>query len=126
VASSPADARGIGVKAKATRTEKGPIELALAIDARTLALAGADGRPDRLELLVVPQREDGQAFPAEYSTLNLDTSPKVRQYLLQSGLNATRRLVPPPEASKLRIVLRQASTGALGSTTVPLRSAEPL
>ena len=112
VAASPAEARGIGVAANATRLHDGAVELALAVDPRTLSAGepAAPGRGEELEVMAVPVLEDGELLDADVFTVVAAAAG--------DSVKAVQRITPAAKAGKLRVVVRQTRTGALGSATI--------
>jgi VWFA-related protein len=121
VAASPAEARGLLVTAKAERLKDGPVQVALNVDAQTLALGDpAAGGKNELELMLVPVRGNGEVLDGEYCKLHVDGTPGVRERILKDGFRAMQAVTTPPDARKLRVVVREVRTGALGSATADL------
>ena len=114
VAASPAEARGIAVAANATRLQDGAVELALAVDRHTLSAEdpGAPGRGEELEVMAVPVLADGELQDADVFTVVAAAAGE--------NVTAVQRITPPRQAGKLRVVVRQTRTGALGSATIAI------
>lgn len=116
VAETRGEVRGIVVTGKATRLRDGPVELALKLDMQTLP-SGDQARKDGLELLSVPLRGDGGMMEGQFGTVELGGAGKPAEH---GGLTITIRLTAPPATRRLRVVVRDPRSGALGSATIPL------
>jgi hypothetical protein len=121
---SPLDATSLGLGvhivpvdvpgARALKTE-------LQISPRDFTL---DPQGDRwvgaLDLLFVQLAPDGSTMTGETKTLNMRLSRKTYEEVLKDGVTVTRNLPAVHGAAKLRIVVRDANSGAMGSISVPL------
>ena len=133
---SPLDATGIGLTAKVvlSKTKPGALDVVLAIDTTQLSLENqSENWVGRLDVLFVQGDENGKLYSGFDDTIDIRLNSAEYAKSLKDGLVYTRLVEPPDRillahaisagaasAQHLRIVVRDAATGALGSITVPL------
>jgi VWFA-related protein len=124
---NPVDATGMRLTVAVTPSPAGGLDLALQIDASDIAFQ-SNGEKHECGLDVWLVQLDGQEKQiktrARTNNLSLDqaTFDKVKQV---NGLALAEHLNPEPEAVLLRVLVRDVTTGQLGSLTVPLRRLGP-
>jgi len=124
---NPVDATGMRLTVAVTPSAAGGLDLALQIDASDIAFQ-SNGEKHECGLDVWLVQLDGQEKQiktrARTNNLSLDqaTFDKVKQV---NGLALAEHLNPEPEAVLLRVLVRDVTTGQLGSLTVPLRRLGP-
>ena len=116
---SPLDATEIGITAevKAAGTK---LELVVHLDPKEFHLEQqADRWAGKLDFLFVQKDAKGRQFNGRDDTLELRlTEPRFKSFN-QDGM-AYRQIVDrAPQATEIRIVVRDAASGAMGSVTVP-------
>jgi len=119
---SPMDANGIGLLAKVQETG-GKLELTLRVDPKSILLDPQGDRwAGKLDLLFVEKDDQGaQTYDLDV-TLALDLKKQNYDRLMQEGLIYRRVLPRTGKASEIRVVVRDASTGAVGSVTAPFNA----
>lgn len=118
---SPMDANGIGLRAN-VRATGGGFDLTLRVDPKTILLDPQGDRwAGKLDLLFVERDEHGAQTYGVDDTLSMDLKRQNYDRVQQEGLIYHRVLPPAGKASDIRVVVRDASTGAVGSITAPLR-----
>jgi VWFA-related protein len=123
---APLDATGIGFDVSVLPLKDGALSLTLAIDPRTLTFEPRGERYlEELDFLVVAQRENGEDFPSVIDTSKLDVPKEAYLRLQEESIVLRKRFEPPDGAHRLRVVVRETRTGALGSLTVPLAKSRP-
>jgi VWFA-related protein len=119
---SPMDANGIGLLAKVQENGKN-IEVTLRVDPKSIPLdLQGDKWAGKLDLLFVEKDEHGaQTYDLDV-TLALNLKKPSYDRLQQEGLIYRRVLPRTDKASEIRVIVRDASTGAVGSVTAPFNA----
>jgi VWFA-related protein len=120
---SPMDATGLGLALAATPGAGGVVDLALQVDAPDIAFRHDDrGWSCELDVWMVQfdAREKQIKTDAHTNRLLLDR-PMFDRVIEAKGLVLAEHLTPAPEAVLVRILVRDVSSGALGSLTMPMR-----
>jgi CubicO group peptidase (beta-lactamase class C family) len=121
-AMSPLNATGLGliVSGKLSGpTKDRKVELHVALDPKQLQLRDDDRyRKGVLDLYFVQRGAQGETVAAESQRIGLNLEEKQYQSLAQAGLVLARHLTISPQASELRVLVRDADSHALGSVTV--------
>jgi len=119
---SPMDANGIGLLARVKETS-GNLEVTLRIDPKSILLdPHGDQWAGKLDLLFVEKDEHGaQTYDLDV-TLALDLKKQNYDRLQQEGLIYRRVFPRTGKASEIRVIVRDASTGAVGSVTAPFNA----
>ncbi len=120
---SPRDATSLGLNVHILPVVPGArtLKTELQTSPRDITL---DPQGDRwvgaLDLLFVQLAPDGSTMTGETKTLNMRLSQQTYAEVLKDGVTVTRNLPAVEGAAKLRIVVRDANSGAIGSISVPL------
>jgi len=123
-AMSPLNATGLGLVVSGKLS--GPaadrkVEVHVALDPKQLQLRDDDRhRKGILDLYFVQRGAQGETVAAESQRIGLNLEEKQYQSLAQAGLVLARHLAISPQASELRVLVRDADSHALGSVTVPV------
>jgi hypothetical protein len=117
---SPMDANGIGLRAQVHGTSAG-FDVTLRVDPKTIVLDPQGDRwAGKLDLLFVEKDAHGaQTFGVD-DTLSMELKKPNYERVQQEGLIYHRVLPRSGTASEVRMVVRDASTGAVGSITAQL------
>jgi hypothetical protein len=120
---NPVDATGMRLTVAVTPSPAGGLDLALQIDAGDISFQSRDERHEcglDVWLVQLNRQEKQIKTNARTNKLSLDqaTFDKVKEV---NGLALAEHLNPEPEAALLRVLVRDVSSGELGSLTVPLR-----
>lgn len=122
-AGSPLDATNLGMIITGKPGEKGAsgtVELHIGIDPKQLLLRSSDGhRKGALDLFFLQRDAAGKSVAAEKQHIDLNLEDKQYEYLAKAAMVLDRHLVIVPESTEIRVVLRDAGSGSLGSVTVP-------
>jgi VWFA-related protein len=121
-AASPLDATAIGVTAQLSPVSGAPgqrLDMTIETGDLVLPVVGG-GRTGALDVWFVLLNETGEPFSAaKYQIpVSLDDADYARA--LADGLRHSRYMEFPPEARGLRVVVRDAATGAMGSLRLPV------
>ncbi len=119
---SPIDASAIGIVATVKpAADPASIDIALRIDHTTIGLQQDQARwQGRLDVLFVQRDDQGNDYGGTDDQVNLNLSPDTYGKFQKEDLNYHRVVARAPAAKLLRIVVRDAASGAMGSVTVPL------
>ena len=119
---SPLDASGIGVLARVaiSKTKPGALEVVLGIDTTQVSLEKqSDNWVGRLDVLFVQGDENGNQYGGFDDTINFHFNSAEYAKFLKGGFVYTKMVNRSDRAQHLRIILRDAATGAIGSVTIP-------
>jgi len=125
---SPVDASGVGLKVSVDAIELATrkIDLRVNVAAGELRLEEADGRHrGNLDAIYLQLAAGDAAVVAEPLSYKLDFSEAEYQAALERGYPLAAKLVIRPETRALRVVVRDAGSGELGSVTIPLEKFMP-
>jgi hypothetical protein len=120
---SPVDATSLGIQARIVTidTAARKLDLRVNLDASQLRFGQLNGKHtgsiDAIYLQLGPGDAVEAADPLSY---NLDLSEKGYQEILHRGYELRAPLLIRPTTMTLRILVRDGSSGALGSVTIPL------
>lgn len=123
---SPLEAAAIGVQVK---VQSNPLEwygqkVVVAIDPRDLRFEAKDGRMrSEADLLFAQQASDGRTLEAQKKTFHYALPLDSYRESLAPSVNLEKQLTIQPQATRVRIVVRDASSGAVGSVSIPVRAA---
>ena len=120
---SPIDASAMGISAKVQKSATDPasMDITLKIDHAAISLQPEQARwLGRLDILLVQRDDQGKEFGGVDDTVSLNLTQDTYQKLVSDDLTYHRVVVRAGSAKLLRIVVRDAASGAMGSVTVPL------
>lgn len=119
---SPLDANAIPLKAEVSWLPFGRALLNLNIDAPRLALIqGPNLRyKDEVDILILQRDETGNVFGRINETIQMELREASYRELLLSGVLYRREIEIEPNATVIRLVVRDSGTGNMGSLTVPV------
>jgi VWFA-related protein len=124
---SPLDSSALGVSVGTARVDKpapNSMVLRLSIDPIGLGFSpAADRMKGKLDVFLVQKNDRGNQFNGTDDKIELNlTNDQYAKMMKSAGLILPDRTVPlVPQATQLRIVVRDDASGTLGSVTVPLR-----
>jgi len=126
----PIDATSLGmiVSGKAAQPLSArKLELHIGIDPKQLLFQVSPGlRKGAVDLFFLQRDSDGKTLKVERQHVNLTLDDKQYEYMSKAALVLDRHLIVEPGISEIRIVLRDAPSGALGSVSVPATSFFPV
>jgi hypothetical protein len=116
---SPMDANGIGLRANVRATSAG-IDLTLRVDPKSIVLDPQGDRwAGKLDLLFVEKDAHGTQTYGMDDTLSMELKQQNYDRVQHEGLVYHRVLPLSGQAGEVRVVVRDTSTGAVGSITAP-------
>jgi len=125
-ADSPLDATSLGliVSGKAD----GPpsvrkLDLHIGVDPKQLLLQNSDGhRKGALDLFFLQRDDTGKSLEAEKQHLAVNLDEKQYEFLSQAAMVFDRHITVDAETAEIRVLVRDAGSGALGSVTIPAQT----
>jgi hypothetical protein len=120
---SPLDDRSIGLEAFLEPVRRNEYRVTVRVDPSGINLQKTeDGWTGRLEIAFASKDVQGRSYGQRIlDTVELNLKPQTMIDVSRNGISYRKSLVFAPEASLLRIVVRDPSRGLLGSLTIPLR-----
>jgi hypothetical protein len=117
---SPLDANAIPLSAEVERAGSGFASIRLNIDLASLNLTSQDGKHMGLaDVLILQRNEVGKVFERVNDTIQMDFSEATYERLRTSGVPYRRTIALNPQATAMRVVVRDVATGNIGSLTIP-------
>ncbi len=123
-ADSPLDSTTLGmiVSGKGTK-DPHVVELQIGIDPKQLFLqSSGDHRKGAVDLFFLQRDASGKRVAAEEQHFELNLEEKQYEYLSKVAMVLERHVTIAPQSTELRVVLRDAGSGMLGSVTMPTAS----
>jgi VWFA-related protein len=121
---SPIQATGIGltVRVQPVKDSGSTALRAFAIvDSRNLTLDLRDERwVGRLDVLFLQVTDDGRKVEGRFERLDLSLTHESLREIEKEGLTISQQLSLNPDASEVRVVIRDARSGSIGSVSIPL------
>jgi hypothetical protein len=103
--------------------EQRKLELHVGLDPKQLRLQNAEQHEKgAVDLYFVQRNAQGETVSAESQRIGLNLEEKQYEYMSKAGLVLARHVAIVPEATDLRVLVRDAGSQALGSVTVPVKS----
>jgi hypothetical protein len=119
---SPMDANGIGLRASVHGTSAG-IDVTLRVDPKSILLDPQGDRwAGKLDLLFVEKDAHGVQTYGIDDTLSMELKQQNYDHIQKEGLMYHRVLPLSGGTGEVRVVVRDASTGAVGSVTAPINA----
>jgi VWFA-related protein len=104
----------------------GVLELRVTLDPKQFLLTpSSDRRKGALDLMFLQNSLTGATLSAEKQHLEVNFEDKQFAYLSTAGMILLRHLTVSRETSEIRIIVRDANSGALGSVAVPASALHP-
>ena len=119
---SPMDANGVGLRVNVHETSAG-FDVILRVDPKSIQLDPQGERwAGKLDLMFVEKDDHGAQTYGVDDTLSMELKQQNYDRVQREGLTYHRVLPRTDKASELRVVVRDASTGAVGSVTAPFNA----
>lgn len=128
---SPLDSNALSMMVSVRHVKPQPVtgpelDFQIGVDVAQLLLEHSGGHwKGSVDLVFLQRDETGQALAAEKKRIDLDFSDAQYQAMLSSGAIFERHLTINAGAKDVRAILRDATSGQVGSVTVPLKSFLP-
>jgi len=121
---SPLDATALAVTVQAQPgTEANQWRFVLRFDPQELQLTEENGTwTDQLDVLIVQRSARGQIVDHFETTIVLKLPSTAYEQLKREGFALSKHIVVNPAAEELRVIVRDANSGAIGSVNIRTRS----
>jgi hypothetical protein len=120
---SPLDANAIPLTAKTEPAGPGHATINLSINLASLNLTPHKGTHNgEIDILILQRNETGNVFGRVNETIQMNFRDTTYDWLKLSGVTYRRTIDVDPQASIVRVIVRDSSTGNLGSLTIPSSS----
>jgi VWFA-related protein len=119
---SPLDSTAVGVilAAKSDPTNPTVLNVAVEVDAKNISLEPQGDRwAGRLDILFVQKNDKGQQFGGQDETVTLNLTRENYDKITKNGFIFRKSIPMSAEAKMVRVIVRDAPSGAMGSVTVP-------
>lgn len=126
-ADSPLDATNLSmiVSGKGAEDPRA-IELHIGIDPKQLLLQDSgDHRKGAVDLLFLQRNEAGATVAEEKQHIDLNLEEKQFQYLAKAAMVLDRHVAIQPQTAEMRVVIRDAGSGTIGSVAMPMKAFFP-
>lgn len=124
-ARSPVDATALGVTVKEKLLAAAPprvAQLQITLDPKTFLLQERENhREGGLDLLFLQRDAAGKFLKAEKQHLDVKYTKRGYEKVAKAGLLVRRELEIDEAAAEIRVLVRDAGSGALGSVTIPMK-----
>jgi VWFA-related protein len=124
-ARSPLDATALGLTVSGKRLASSAshlLQLDLSLDPKQFLLRTQKNRREGgLDLLFLQKDSEGKILVAEKQHFDINFEPKEYDSLAKSGLILQRKVAINPASAQIRVLVRDAGSGELGSVTFPLK-----
>ena len=121
---SPLEASGIGLVVNIQRDPAKPktMNVFVKIDARAISLEQQGERwAGRLDMLFVQKDDRGGQFNGTSDTMELQLQRANYEKVSKDGLTYKKAVEMASQANQLRVVVRDAASGTIGTVTIPFR-----
>ena len=119
---SPIDAVGVGLTARLGPTKGTTRNVQVLIEARDLTLVEQQGNwAGVFDLLLVQRSGEGQNVDTFAHTQDLNLSKAQYDQVLKEGIVLGLDIDMKPEGQTLRVVVRDATSGAIGTVSLPVK-----
>jgi hypothetical protein len=119
---SPLDSTAVGITVAAKSDPKNPTQLNMAIQVEPKGISlepQGDRWVGRLDILVIQKNDQGQQFDGIDDTVSLNLTRENYDKVIKGGFVMRKTLAMNAQAKMVRIIVRDAPSGTLGSVTIP-------
>lgn len=122
---SPLDSSAVGLIVQFDKVDPqhpGDLNLYMRVDPTAIGITPVGDRSDAVLDVIFNQRDGkGKSYKSDSDTISMSLKPDSYKKLMQSGLIYHKFIPRVTGATELRVVVRDASSGATGSVTIPLK-----
>jgi hypothetical protein len=126
---SPLESTGLGVTVRVTPLTVDGVEklkLEVRLEGRELNLEEVEGKwQGAVNVLYVTQDEKGTQLASDGTQTTMNLKPETYAMVMREGVKFNREIPMKPGGTKVRVVVRDARTGAMGTVTVPVEKYFP-
>ena len=123
---SPLEATSLGMIVEGKAIEPlstRSLQLRTGIDPKQLLLQESHGQQKgAVDLLFVQRDSTGKTLSAEKQHLDLKLPQEQYEYLAKAGMVLEHHMTISPQTVEITVIVRDAGSGAIGSTNIPLKS----
>lgn len=102
------------------------LELRIGVDPKQLLLqTSADHRKGAIDMMFVQTSANGELQGAEKQHFDVNLDDKQFTFMSTAGMVLLRHLTVSPQSAEIRVILRDAASGSLGSVAIPVKSLFP-
>jgi VWFA-related protein len=117
---SPLDANAIPLKGKVENAGNGRANIDLNIGLENLGLTPEDGkRKGEVDILILQRNETGEVFGRVNETIQMGLREETYEKFLAVGVPYQHAIELDPRSTVIRVIVRDAANGNLGSVTIP-------
>ncbi len=120
---SPLDASALGMVVKvlpAGKDHPEDIDVYVKVDPRGIGITrNGDKNDGAVDVLLIQKNDHGKSYNGEDINVALAMKPDTYKKVEQDGLMFHKVISKSPQATQLRVIVRDASSGTLGSVTIP-------
>lgn len=123
---SPLDASAVRLVVHTNLRSDNSIEVQVTVDPRDVTFTERNDRwAGAVDFILVELSAEGKNLKGFDSTFEMNLKPETHERILRQGLNLGQLLPFVRGATRIRVVVRDAATGAIGSVSLPLSSLVP-
>jgi VWFA-related protein len=126
---SPLNSTSLGIVVvgkPATAADDRNLELRMNLDPKQFLLHAAAGRhTGALDMMFMQNAPNGEVLAAEKQHFEVNFDDQQYAYLSGAGIVLLRHIRIAPQASQIRVIVRDAASGALGSVSMPVKAFYP-
>ena len=128
VARNPLDATGIGMTAVAHQVGTTRVlKTSVVFDLRNVRMEQTGGAySGAVDIVMLDLNDQNKILGAVDQTFQLKLPPDLYAKLLKEGVSLTKELPVAPDAVQLRVVVRDANTGTMGTVRIPIADYFPV
>ena len=122
VARNPLDATGIGMNATAQRLgDTRTLKTGVLFDLGGITMQQQEGRyVGAVDVVMLVLSDQNAVLNAQDQTFHLHLSAEIYAKLMKEGASVTKDLTIAPNAVQVRVVVRDANTGTMGTVRIPM------
>jgi len=126
---SPLNSTSLGIVVvgkPATAADDRNLELRMNLDPKQFLLHAAAGHhTGALDMMFMQNAPNGEVLAAEKQHFEVNFDDQQYAYLSSVGIVLLRHIHIAPQASQIRVIVRDAASGALGSVSMPVKAFYP-
>jgi VWFA-related protein len=102
------------------------LQLQVGVDPKQLLLTASENRrKGSLDMVFVQTDSSGNLLVADKQHFDINFEQKQYEFLTKAGMILQRTVVVQPQADEVRVVVRDAGSGAVGSVNIPVKAFFP-
>jgi VWFA-related protein len=106
--------------------DAGKWRIEMQLNPQELQLEQKEGRwTDSLDVLILQRSAEGKVVNEVHHSVNMNLEVATYEQLRREGITLSKHVALEPTAYELRVIVRDANSGALGSVNIPLGALAP-